>query len=289
MKAVIPAAGLGTRCLPATKSMPKEMLPVVDRPVIQYVVEEAVASGCDQILIVTGRGKRSIEDHFDKSFELEHHLAEDGKHDVLDEVQAISDLARVHYVRQPEPEGLGDAILCAREFVGKDPFAVLLGDDIMVNDVRPTQQLANAYEDTGNAAISVMPVEREGIQNYGAIDPEPVDDTKHRVQDMVEKPDPDEAPSQLASIGRYVFEPSIFNALDAIEPGHGGELQLTDAIAHLARRDPVYAVPYHGERLDVGSTEGFLKANLRLASRDKNLRKALDSEIERWKAGESQN
>jgi UTP--glucose-1-phosphate uridylyltransferase len=284
MKAIIPAAGLGTRCLPATKSMPKEMLPVVDRPVIQYVVEEAVEAGCEDILIVTGRGKRSIEDHFDKSFELEHHLAEQGKTEELERVQAIGELARVHYVRQPEPRGLGDAILCAERFVGEDPFAVLLGDDIMRADTTPTEQLLDAYREHGAPAISVMEVAASAVDRYGIVDPDPVEDGLVEIDDMVEKPAPDQAPSQLASIGRYVFEPSIFDALREITPGKGGELQLTDAIAHLARARDVLAVQYGGQRLDVGSIEGFLEANLRLAADheglDDKLRTAITQALE---------
>jgi UTP--glucose-1-phosphate uridylyltransferase len=271
MKAVIPAAGLGTRLLPATKSMPKEMLPVVDKPVIQYVVEEAVAAGCDEILLITGRGKRAIEDHFDKSFELEHHLEEDGKTDRLERVQEISELAKIHYVRQPEPQGLGDAVLHARQFVDDDPFAVLLGDNIFLDGQQsPTSGLIDFHEQTGEPCFSVMDVPREEISKYGCIDGEAVSDTEgtHEVNGIVEKPPMDEAPSTLAAMGRYVFTPEIMDILADTPPGHGGEVQLTDAMAELVRQDGLFAREFTGKRLDVGNVEGFLEANLVLGMRE---------------------
>lgn len=282
MKAVIPAAGLGTRLLPATKSMPKEMLPVVDKPVIQYVVEEAVASGCDEILLVTGRGKRAIEDHFDRSFELEHHLAARGKDDLLARVRDVSDLATLHYVRQAEPKGLGDAVLCARRFVGDQPFAVLLGDDIVLGgkDEGPvTGQLLDLHRRMdGASAFSVMDVPRDEIGRYGSLDGEPVEGEEGvwRVKDLVEKPEPADAPSTLATMGRYVFDAAIFDHLDQTKPGKGGEVQLTDAMAAMARDAPMYALEFGGTRLDVGTVEGFVEANVAMAMR----RKDVDPELE---------
>jgi UTP--glucose-1-phosphate uridylyltransferase len=245
--------------------MPKEMLPVVDKPVIQYVVEEAVDAGCEEILLVTGRGKRAIEDHFDKSFELEHHLADDGKTDRLERVQAISDLAKIHYVRQPEPEGLGDAVLHARQFVDGEPFAVLLGDNIFLDsETSPTEDLIDLHEASGGSCFSVMDVPREEISRYGCIDGRSIDDRPgvHEVEGLVEKPPVDEAPSTLAAMGRYVFTPEIFDILEDTSPGHGGEVQLTDAMAELVRTDGLLAREFEGMRLDVGNVEGFLEANL---------------------------
>ncbi len=270
MKAVIPAAGLGTRLLPATKSMPKEMLPVVDKPVIQYVVEEAVESGCDEILIITGRGKRAIEDHFDKSFELEHHLEADGKTELLARVRDVSEIAKIHYVRQPEPEGLGDAVLHARQFVDEEPFAVLLGDNIIYDGNPITRELLDLHDETGGPCFSVMQVPKEEINRYGAVDGKLVDEDEgvYEVHDIIEKPPVEEAPSTVATMGRYVFTPRIFDVLDETEPGHGGEIQLTDAMAHIARNETMHARLFNGTRLDVGNVHGFLYANLVLGLRE---------------------
>lgn len=271
MKAVIPAAGLGTRMLPATKSMPKEMLPVVDKPVIQYVVEEAVEAGFDEILIVTGRGKRAVEDHFDYSVELEAFLKMKGKEEQLRQTKAISELADIHYVRQKEPLGLGHAILCAKTFVGGDDFAVLLGDDIFLGSPSPTKALAKVHREFSAPCFAVLEVARSEISRYGSIKPERVRDGLHRVRGMVEKPKPEDAPSLLAAMGRYVFTPDIFGLLAKTKPGVGGEIQLTDAMAKLAARREMYAVETDCRRLDVGSLEGFIEANVYMALRRKDM------------------
>src|SRR5712691_155272 len=224
-KAVIPAAGLGTRFLPATKSQPKEMLPIVDKPSIQYVVEEAVRSGLTDILLITGRGKRAIEDHFDRNFELEFYLEQAGKPDLLKEVQSVNDMANIHYIRQRDPLGLGHAVAAAREHVGSEPFAVLLGDDIMVDDARLLRRMLDTYQHRGSSVLALKEVRRNEISAYGCVEPEVLDEGLVRVRSIVEKPRPDDAPSNLAVIGRYVFTPSIFEALERIDPGAGGELQ----------------------------------------------------------------
>jgi UTP--glucose-1-phosphate uridylyltransferase len=265
-KAVIPAAGLGTRFLPATKSSPKEMLPVVDRPAIQYVVEEAVQAGLTDILIITGRNKRAVEDHFDRNFELEHYLENAGKDDLLKEVQFASDLADIHYVRQRDPLGLGHAVSAARHHVGREPFAVLLADDIMVDDARLLRSMLDAYARDGHSAVAVKEVSPDEISSYGCIEPdgESVDGVIN-IRRIVEKPPRDQAPSNLAVIGRYVFTPEIFDALDRIEPGAGGELQLTDAIGLLLEQQPVLALRCEGGRYDIGHKLDFLRANIELA------------------------
>ncbi len=264
-KAVIPAAGLGTRFLPATKVQPKEMLPVVDKPSIQHVVEEAVAAGLDDILMITGRGKRAIEDHFDRNVELELHLEEAGKVDLLQEVQAITDLADVHYVRQHDPLGLGHAVSVARDHVGNEPFAVLLGDDIMVDEARLVRSMLAVHTDYNASVLAILEVPLEEISAYGCAAVEPVSDGVVRVLSVVEKPRPEDAPSNLAVIGRYVFTPDIFEPLQQIEPGAGGELQLTDAIALLAERQPVYGCVFQHGRYDIGRKIDFLRANIELA------------------------
>ena len=242
-KAVITAAGLGTRFLPATKSIPKEMLPVVDRPAIQYVVEEAVQAGLTDILIITGRGKRAVEDHFDRNFELEHFLETTGKHELLKEVQFASDLADIHYVRQRDPLGLGHAVSVARDHVGDQPFAVLLADEIMVDDAALLRSMLAAYERTGSSVVAVQEVSPEEISSYGCVEPDgAVVDDVVAIRRIIEKPAREVAPSNLAVSGRYVFVPEIFDALDRIEPGKGGELQLTDAIALLLREQTVLAL-----------------------------------------------
>ena len=264
-KAVIPAAGLGTRFLPATKAQPKEMLPVVDRPAIQYVVEEAVRAGLRDILIITGRGKRSLEDHFDRSFELEHYLESGGKFEELKQMREIAEMADIHYVRQGEPLGLGHAVAAARQHVGQEPFAVLLGDDIMVDDARVLSDMLRVYERYGRSVVALKEFPRAEISSYGCVRPEVVDDTLVRVLDIVEKPPPEEAPSNLAVMGRYVFTPEIFDALDRITPGVGGELQLTDAIALLLDSEAVFGRVFTHGRYDIGQKLDFLRANIELA------------------------
>ncbi len=264
-KAVIPAAGLGTRFLPATKSQPKEMVPVIDKPTIQYVVEEAVGAGITDILVITGRGKRAIEDHFDRNFELEFYLEQGKKTDLLDEVQAISEMADIHYIRQRDPLGLGHAVSVARQHVGSEPFAVLLGDDIMVDDSKLLKSMLNCYERYGRSVIAVLEVAREEIKNYGCVSPESMDENLVRIRSIVEKPKPEDAPSNLAVIGRYVFTPEIFDALDRITPGAGGELQLTDAIGLLLQTQTVFGYSFESGRYDIGKKIDFLRATVELA------------------------
>jgi UTP--glucose-1-phosphate uridylyltransferase len=270
-KAVIPAAGLGTRFLPATKAQPKEMLPVVDTPAIQYVVEEAVRAGITDILIVTGRGKRTLEDHFDRSSELEHYLEAAGKHDDLKAVRAISEMAAIHYIRQANPAGLGDAVAHAEHHVGGEPFAVLLGDDIVAVSDPLLERMIEVYERYGRSVIAVQEVRREEIHLYGAVKPEWVEDDLARVVDIVEKPPPEEAPSNLAAIGRYVLTPEIFDAIRETTPGAGGEIQLTDALASLARGQAVYAFRFEGTRFDIGKKLDYLRATVELAASREDL------------------
>ncbi|HEX9124642.1 MAG TPA: UTP--glucose-1-phosphate uridylyltransferase GalU [Actinomycetota bacterium] len=274
-KAVIPAAGMGTRFLPATKAQPKEMLPIVDKPAIQYVVEEAVRAGITQILIITGRGKRSIEDHFDRSVELEHFLETRGKFDELKEVREISDMATIHYIRQKEALGLGHAVATAESYVGREPFAVLLGDDIMTETNPLLQEMLRVHERYGRSVIAVQEVARDEISLYGAIQPEFVEDNLARVVSIVEKPDPKEAPSNLAAIGRYVLTPEIFDALRETQPGRGGEIQLTDAINLLAQGQAVYAYTFEDGRFDVGNKLDYLRATIELASERDDLGQGL--------------
>ncbi len=268
-KAVFPAAGLGTRFLPATKAQPKEMLPLVDKPTIQYVVEEAVASGLDQIIIVTGRNKRAIEDHFDAAFELEYYLNDRGKMEELAKINTISELASVCYVRQKEPLGLGHAILCARFLVGSEPFAVFLGDDIIGGAPVPCmRQLLDVFARYRHPVIAVERVPRERVQQYGVIAARPVADGAGRVweiTDLVEKPRPEEAPSDLAIIGRYVLTPDLFDLLAETAPDGRGEIQLTDGLRRLCRQRPMYAVEFEGKRFDTGDKLGFLKATVEFA------------------------
>jgi UTP--glucose-1-phosphate uridylyltransferase len=265
-KAVIPAAGLGTRFLPATKAQPKEMLPLVDKPAIQYVVEEAVRTGIRDILIVTGRGKRTLEDHFDRSFELEHYLETSGKYEQLKEVRHITEMAMIQYIRQRDPLGLGDAVATAEPHVGGEPFAVLLGDDIIVSTDPLLQRMITVYERYGRSVIAVQEVRRDEIHLYGAVKPEMVEDDLARVVDIVEKPPTEEAPSNLAAIGRYVLTPEIFDAIRETPPGAGGEIQLTDAIGLLAREQAVYAYVFEGARYDIGKRLDYLKATVELAA-----------------------
>ena len=264
-KAVIPAAGLGTRFLPATKAQPKEMLPVVDKPAIQYVVEEAVRAGIDDILIITGRNKRSLEDHFDRNFELEYYLDARGKQRELDEVRALAEMADIHYVRQGEPLGLGHAVAVARKHVGDNPFAVLLGDDIMSWETRVLEGMIDTYKQFGRSVVALKPVSPEEISSYGCVKPEAVADHLVRVLDMVEKPQPAEAPSNLAVMGRYVFTPEIFDVLLRITPGVGGEMQLTDAMALLLEEQTIYGYLFDEGRYDIGRKIDYLRASVELA------------------------
>ncbi|HVL88671.1 MAG TPA: UTP--glucose-1-phosphate uridylyltransferase GalU [Actinomycetota bacterium] len=268
-KAVIPAAGLGTRFLPATKAQPKEMLPVIDKPAIQYVVEEAVRAGLDDILIITGRGKRSIEDHFDQNVELEVFLESKGKTDEVREMRAISDLADIHYVRQKEALGLGHAVAMAERHVGGEPFAVLLGDDIIMDPL--LEEMVAVHEREGRSCLALMEVSRDEISSYGAVAPEPVGPNLVKVADIVEKPSPAEAPSNLAVIGRYVLTPEIFDALRKTEPGHGGEIQLTDAIRSLVDTQAVYGYVFEGTRYDIGKKIDYLRAGVELAAEREDL------------------
>lgn len=265
-KAVIPAAGLGTRFLPATKAQPKEMLPLLDKPAIQYVVEEAVGAGLTDIIIITGRGKHAIVDHFDRSFELEHFLEAKGKFDELKQVREISDMASIHYIRQRDPLGLGHAVAAAEGHVRDEPFAVLLGDDLIVESTRLLQEMLAVHGKYGRSVLGAMEVSRDDISLYGAIEPELVED-EHlaRVRSIVEKPAPEDAPSNLAAIGRYVLTPEIFDCLRRTQPGVGGELQLTDAINLLAQEQAVYAYVFEGGRFDVGNKIDYLKATIELA------------------------
>ena len=264
-KAVIPAAGLGTRFLPATKAQPKEMLPLVDKPAIQHVVEEAVRAGLRDILIITGRGKRAIEDHFDRSFELEHYLEKSGKFEMLKQMQAIAEIADIHYVRQSEPRGLGNAIAVARQHVGDEPFAVMLGDDVMCAESTVLSDMVALYERYGRSVVALKEFPRSEISAYGCAVPEPVDETLVRIVDVVEKPRPEEAPSNLAVMGRYVFTPEIFGCLDRVHPGNGGEIQLTDAIALLLEHQTIYGYVFEEGRFDVGDKLDYLRATVELA------------------------
>lgn len=271
-KAVIPAAGFGTRFLPATKAMPKEMLPIVDKPTIQYIVEEILESGINEILIISGHAKRAIEDHFDSSPELERHLYEHGKIELLKEIERISSIT-VHYVRQKHMNGLGDAILCAKAFMDDEPFGVILGDDIVYNPKRPAlKQLIDMYNETGSTILGCQEVVKEAVSSYGIIKGVPTETSNlYRVEDMVEKPAIEEAPSRTAVLGRYVITPDIFPILEQTQPGKGGEIQLTDALRVMAKNSSVYAYNFEGRRYDVGNKLGFLEATVEFALRRKDL------------------
>lgn len=273
-KAIIPAAGLGTRFLPATKAQPKEMLPIVDKPTIQYIVEEAITSGIEDIIIVSGRGKRAMEDHFDKSYELEETLRKKEKWDLLEEVQAISNMANIHYIRQKEPKGLGHAILCASRFVGDEPFAVLLGDDIVQSETPCLKQLMNIFERYHSSVVGVQEVPDEDVSKYGIVAPkgESIEEGVLHLNDLVEKPSLEEAPSNYAIMGRYVLRPEIFPILRDLPPGSGGEIQLTDAIKKLNESQAVLAYQFGGVRYDVGDKFGFIKATLDFALRREDLK-----------------
>lgn len=288
-KAIIPAAGLGTRFLPATKAQPKEMLPIVDKPAIQYIVEEAIASGIEDIMIVTGRNKRAIEDHFDKSVELEMMLEEKGNLELLKLVQDVSNLADVHYIRQKQPLGLGHAVLCARKFIGNEPFAVLLGDDIIQSEPPFLKQMMDMYEQAETSVIAVSEVPWEDVDKYGIVSPSSRVHPQHRyIKDLVEKPDRSLAPSNLAVIGRYIIEPEIFNILENCEPGRNGEIQLTDALRILNALSPMVICPVQGRRYDVGDKLGYLEATIEIALQRPDLQDALKAYLKNltdpWRA-----
>lgn len=272
-KAVIPAAGLGTRFLPATKAQPKEMLPIVDKPTIQYIVEEAVASGIEEILIITGRNKRNIEDHFDKSVELELELKASKKEELLFEVEKISNMANIHYIRQKEPKGLGHAISCAKTFVGNEPFAVMLGDDIVDSRIPCLKQLINAYDEYKTTILGVQQVPEDQVSKYGIVKGMHIEDSIFKVKDLVEKPSKEEAPSNIAILGRYIITPKIFTILENTPPGKNGEIQLTDALRTLISMEAMYAYSFEGRRFDVGDKLGFLEATVELALKRQDINK----------------
>lgn len=274
-KAIIPAAGLGTRFLPATKAMPKEMLPIVDKPTIQYIVEEAVASGIEDIIIVTGKGKRAIEDHFDSIFELEYMLRERDKLALLEEVQKPSELADIHYIRQREPRGLGHAIWCARKFIGNEPFAVLLGDDIVEANTPCLRQMLDVYDAHEAPIVGVQPVPWEDVSRYGVVAGDQINERLLRAKQLVEKPARENAPSNWAIMGRYILTPRIFELLEQQKEGVNGEIQLTDAIAELSQEEQVLAYHFEGERHDVGEKLGFIKTTLHYALQRPDLRDEL--------------
>ncbi len=279
-KAIIPAAGLGTRFLPATKAMPKEMLPILDKPTIQYIVEEAARAGIEDIIIVTGKHKRAIEDHFDIQKELETTLYEKGKIELLNKVQYSTELANIFYVRQKEQKGLGQAIYTAKQFIGNEPFAVLLGDDIVESDNPAIKQLMEQYESTGKSVIGVQTVPESETYRYGIIDPKSQDERLYEVSRFVEKPDKGTAPSNLAIMGRYVLSPRIFDYLETQTEGSGGEIQLTDAIERLNKDDKVYAYDFEGQRYDVGEKIGFVKTTIEYALKDEEMRDEIKQYIQ---------
>ncbi|ADD02005.1 UTP--glucose-1-phosphate uridylyltransferase GalU [Thermoanaerobacter sp. CM-CNRG TB177] len=271
-KAIIPAAGLGTRFLPATKAQPKEMLPIVDKPTIQYIVEEAIQSGIEDILIITGRNKRAIEDHFDKSVELELELKKKKKENLLHLVEDITNMVDIHYIRQKEPKGLGHAIYCARAFVGNEPFAVLLGDDIVDAEVPVLKQMIEQYERYNCTIIGVQQVPYEDVDKYGIVDSTPIEDRLYKVNNLVEKPKKEETPSNIAILGRYIITPRIFEILENTPPGAGGEIQLTDALKTLLNYEAIYAYDFIGKRYDVGDKLGYLMATVEYALKREDLR-----------------
>lgn len=272
-KAIIPAAGLGTRFLPATKAQPKEMLPIVDKPTLQYIIEEAVESGIEEILIITGRNKKSIEDHFDKSVELELELAAKGKNELLAEVRKISNMVDIHYIRQKEPKGLGDAILCAKHFIGNNPFAVMLGDDIVDTQTTPClKQLIDIYDEYKSSILGVQYIPHEHVNKYGIVSGTYIDNKVYKVKDLVEKPKIGEAPSNIAIAGRYIITPEIFPILENLPPGLGGEIQLTDALRELVKKETMFSYNFEGRRYDVGDKLGFLEATVDFALRRDDLR-----------------
>lgn len=271
-KAIIPAAGLGTRFLPATKAQPKEMLPIVDKPTLQYIIEEAIESGIEEILIVTGRSKKSIEDHFDRSIELELELEKKGKTDMLKMVQDISNMVNIHYIRQKEPKGLGHAIYCAKSFIGNEPFAVLLGDDIVDAKTPCLKQLIDCYNEYQTTILGVQEVPDSEVNKYGIINAKPIEDNVYKIKDMIEKPNLNEAPSNIAILGRYILTPTIFDILETQQPGKGGEIQLTDALRTLVKSEALYAYTFEGKRYDVGDKLGFLEATVDYALKNPELK-----------------
>lgn len=271
-KAIIPAAGLGTRFLPATKAQPKEMLPIVDKPTIQYIIEEAIQAGIEDIIIISGRNKRAIEDHFDKSYELEEELKKKGDQELLSVVQNITNLADIHYIRQKEPRGLGHAIYCAKSFIGDEPFAVLLGDDIVDSEVPCIKQLIDVYNEYKTTVVGVQQVPKEDVSKYGIVSCKQVDDRVYKVRDLVEKPETDKAPSNVAILGRYIITPQIFHFLESATPGKGGEIQLTDALKSLMGSEAMYAYDFIGKRYDVGNKMGFLEATVEFALKREDLK-----------------
>ena len=271
-KAIIPAAGLGTRFLPATKAQPKEMLPIVDKPTLQFIIEEAVDSGIEEILIITGRNKKSIEDHFDKSIELELELEKKGKTDLLEEVRKISDMVDIHYIRQKEPLGLGHAVHCAKSFIGNEPFAVLLGDDIVYSKKPCLKQMIEVYDEYKTTILGVQEVPKEDVSKYGIVEGKYIENRVYKVKDLIEKPAVEDAPSNIAILGRYIINPAIFEILEHTKPGKGGEIQLTDALKELAKHEAMYAYNFEGRRYDVGDKQGFLEATVEYALRREDLR-----------------
>ncbi|AYD40270.1 UTP--glucose-1-phosphate uridylyltransferase [Clostridium fermenticellae] len=276
-KAIIPAAGLGTRFLPVTKAQPKEMLPIVDTPIIQYIVEEAIASGIEEILIITGKNKKAIEDHFDRCVELEQELKIHNKNNQLKLVNDISNMANIYYIRQKQPLGLGHAITCAKTFVGNEPFAVMLGDDIVDSKVPCLKQLMDCYDEYKTSIIGVQKVPQNDISKYGIINGKYIEDRVYKINDMIEKPSIKEAPSNIAILGRYIITPQIFSILDNTPPGKGGEIQLTDALKTLMSKQAMYAYNFEGKRYDVGSKFGFLQANIEYALKKEDLKDELMS------------
>ncbi|ABK60779.1 UTP-glucose-1-phosphate uridylyltransferase [Clostridium novyi NT] len=271
-KAIIPAAGLGTRFLPATKAQPKEMLPIVDKPTIQYIIEEAVQSGIEEILIITGRNKRAIEDHFDKSVELENILEEKGKNDLLSMVKDISNMVDIYYIRQKEPKGLGHAINCAKTFVGNEPFAVMLGDDVVDSKVPCLKQLIDCFNEYKTTILGVQEVNKNSVDKYGIVEGLHIEDRVYKVKDLVEKPSVNEAPSNVAILGRYIITPPIFDILSHTKPGKSGEIQLTDALRTLIKKEAMYAYKFEGRRYDVGDKLGFLEATVEFALKREGLK-----------------
>ncbi|MGL5244585.1 MAG: UTP--glucose-1-phosphate uridylyltransferase GalU, partial [Sarcina sp.] len=272
-KAIIPAAGLGTRFLPATKAQPKEMLPIVDKPTIQYIIEEAIASGIEEILIITGRSKKCIEDHFDKSVELEMELEKSGKSELLELVRDISEMVDIHYIRQKEPKGLGHAISCAKTFVGNEPFAILLGDDVVYNDENPClKQLVDCFNEYKTSILGVQTVPKKDVCKYGIVNGLHIEGNVYKVKGLVEKPSVEEAPSNVAILGRYIVTPQIFDILENTAPGKGGEIQLTDALMKLMENEAMYAYDFQGRRYDVGDKQGFLEATVEYALRRPELK-----------------
>lgn len=280
-KAIIPAAGLGTRFLPATKAQPKEMLPIVDKPTIQYIIEEAVQSGIEDIIIVNGRNKGSIEDHFDRSVELELELERQEKKEQLEMVRSISEMANIHFIRQKQPLGLGHAVLCASHFIGNEPFAVLLGDDVVISKKPCLKQMIEIFSEYKNSIIGVQKVPDEAVHQYGIADCKAVDDRVYKVKDLVEKPELEDAPSNIAILGRYILMPEIFEYLETQERGAGGEIQLTDALKRLAKDEAMYAYDFKGHRYDIGSKVGFLQANIEVALRRPELHDDLTDYLNR--------